>query len=274
MARLRHGGCDPVVDTALDAMDAAQLRALIHWLIPWLDDATQARLMGEAVDRAARASGGWTGATPNRRRVEEIEAFAAAARRVHGADPSDVDEYLRDGTLAFLARDHAAACRIFRALLIPLGEGDIDLGERELVEEVLGVDVDACATQYVVARYMTASPKDRARAAMSAMEDVRGIRTFFTPIGDIEGVAVDPLPDFDDFLVQWRSLVEKRVADAGKSVRDGREDRWLREVVARTQGAAGLAEIARRSRRADDLRAWCSALANAREWSAARAAYE
>jgi len=85
-------------------MDAEQLRALIRALIPWLDDATQARLMNEVVNRAARASSGWSLSTPSERRVEEIEAFVAAARRVHQADPNDVDDYLREGTHAFLAR--------------------------------------------------------------------------------------------------------------------------------------------------------------------------
>ena len=56
MDHLRHDKHDSVVDAAFDAMDAEQLRALIRALIPWLDDATQARLMNEVVDRAARAS--------------------------------------------------------------------------------------------------------------------------------------------------------------------------------------------------------------------------
>ena len=274
MAHLRHGERNSVVDAALDAMDAEQLRGLIRALIPWLDDATQARLMNEVVDRAARASSGWAPTTPTERRVDEIEAFVAAARRVHYADPSDVDDYLREGTHAFLARDYPAAFRIFRALLIPIGDGDIDLGQHEWVDEVLGVDVDACAKQYVVAMYMTSSPKNRARAVYSAIEDVQGVGYFFEPLRELERVAVDPLPEFDDFLAQWRTLVEERVAGAEKSDWDRREDRWLREVVARTQGAEGLSEIARRSRRADDLRAWCGALAKVGDWSAARSANE
>ncbi|PIE63863.1 MAG: hypothetical protein CSA24_03435, partial [Deltaproteobacteria bacterium] len=92
MAHLRHGERDSVVDTALDAMDAEQLRGLIRALVPWLDDASHARLMNEVVNRAARASSGWTPTTPTEQRVDEIEAFVAAARRVHQADPRDVDD--------------------------------------------------------------------------------------------------------------------------------------------------------------------------------------
>ena len=274
MAPLRPGERDAVVDAALDAMDAAHLRELIAALIPWLDDATQARLMNEVVGRAARASSGWAPTTPTEGRVGEIEAFAAAALRIHQVDPSDVDACLREGTHAFLARDYTAAFRIFRALLIPIGGGDIDLGQDELVDEVLGVDVDACAKQYVVAMYMTSSTKHRAGAVCSAIEDVEGVGYFFEPLRELERAAVEPLPDFDDFLVQWRALVEERVAGAKPCDWDRREDRWLREVVARTQGPEGLAEVARRSRRADDLRAWCGALAEAGDWTAARAAYE
>ncbi|MEO0325395.1 MAG: hypothetical protein AAF447_20735 [Myxococcota bacterium] len=274
MAHLRHGERDSVVDAALDAMDAEQLRGLIRALIPWLNDATQARLTNEVVDRAARASSGWVPATPSERRIEEIEAFVAAAKRVHQADPSDVDDYLREGTHAFLARDYASAFRIFRALLTPIGDGDIDLGQHELVDEVLGVDIDACAKQYAVAMYMTSSPKNRARAVCSAIEDVQGVGYFFEPLRELERVAVEPLPNFDDFLAQWQTLVEEQVVGAQKTDWDRPEDGWLREVVARTQGAAGLAELARRSRQADDLRAWCSALVKAGDWPLARAAYE
>ena len=54
-------------------------------------------------------------------------------------------------------------------------------------------------------------------------------------------MAVESLPDFDGFLAQWRTLVEERVAGAKQSDWERREDRWLREVVARTQGPNRLA---------------------------------
>jgi hypothetical protein len=55
---------------------------------------------------------------------------------------------------------------------------------------------------------------------------------------------------------------------------DTDEDRWLREVIERTEGADGLAELARVSKRANDLRAWCHALTAANDWEAAFAAYK
>jgi ornithine carbamoyltransferase len=40
---------------------------------------------------------------------------------------------------------------------------EIDLGQDEVVEEVLGVDVATCARQFVVAVYMTTEAQERAR---------------------------------------------------------------------------------------------------------------
>lgn len=261
-------------DSALDALDAGQLRALVRELLLSLDEVDGARLMSEVVDCAARASNGWSPRAPSEHRVEEIESFVDAARRVHMADPSEVDDYLLEGTRAFLARNYPAAVRIFGALLRPIGDGDIHLGQDELVDEVLGVDVHACAMQYLVAVYMTTSPPDRSHAVHAAIEDIYGVSSYFQPLRELEEVAVEPLPDFEDFLVLWRALVEERFAAAPARHRGYREDRWLREVVSRTEGADGLAEIARQSRRPDDLQAWCRELVKARDWTAARAACE
>ena len=43
----------------------------------------------------------------------------------------------------------------------------------------------------------------------------------------------------------------------------------MREVVQRLDGSDGLAQLARRTRRADDLRAWCQALVVAGDWKGA-----
>jgi len=248
-----------VTDAALDALDAGELRTLIRDMIPWLDDATHARLVNVLVDRAARNSG-WVPEGPGDAAVREIEAFAAAAKRVGCADPSEVDAYLREGSNAFLGMNYRGAFEIFRALLIPVGYGDIDLGQREMLDEVLGVDTAACAAQYVVSMYMIAMPRNRGKAVLSAIDDVRSIGHFWAPLRELERVAVEPLPELDGFLAQWRSLVEERAAKEREHDWDNDEDRWLREVVQRTEGPEGLAKVARSSKRADDLRAWCAAL--------------
>jgi hypothetical protein len=261
-------------EAALQAMDADGLRALIREIIPWLDKSTHARLVNALVDRAARSTSGWVPEGPTDDAVDEIVSFAEAAKRVRYADPSDVDDYLRQGSNAFLARDYRAALQIFHALLPPLGCGDIDLGQHEMVDEVLGVDLAACAAQYVVSIYMTATPMNRAQAALAAIADVRGIGHFWVPLRELERVAVEPLPDFEAFLSDWRSLVEERTKKDRRSEWDSDEDRWLREVVQRTEGPEGLAKVARKTKRSDDLRAWCRALIEAKDWKRALEAYE
>ncbi len=262
------------IETALDAMDADGLRALVRETLPWFDEALLARFSSALVDRAARNGSGWVPQGPTDAVLEEIDAFAAAAKRVGYAEPSDVDGYLRQGTNAFLARDYAAACQIFRALLIPAGHGEFHLGQDEMIDEVLGIDPATCAAQYVASMYITATPKDRGKAVLSAIDEMHGIGHFWEPLRELQRVAIEPLPDLDDFLVQWKVLVEERVKSDRKNDWDSDEDHWLREVVQRTQGPEGLAEVARASKRAADLCAWCRALVEAGDWRGALAAYD
>lgn len=252
-------------EAALDAMDADELRSLIRGMLPWFDEALQARFANALVDRAARNGSGWVPQGPTDAVVREVEAFAEAAKRVGQAEPSEVDAYLRQGANAFLGKNYGAAFRIFRALLVPVGNVDIDLGQHEMLDEVLGVDPAVCAAQYVASMYMTSTPKNRGKAVLSAIDEMHGIGHFWEPLRELERVAIEPLPDLDEFLTQWKALVEARVQKDRNSDWDSDEDRWLREVVQRTQGPEGLAEVARASKRADDLRAWCRALVEAGE---------
>ena len=262
-----------VTEAALGAMSADELRSLIRDMLPWFDEALQARLANELVDRAARNGSGWVPEGPTNATVREVEAFAEAAKRIGYADPSEVDSYLREGSHAFLGRNYVAAHQIFRALLIPIGDVDIDVGQHEMLDEVLRVDLAACAAQYVVSMYMTSRPRNRGKAVLSAIDEMRDIGRFWGPLRELERVATEPLPDFDDFLSQWKSLVEERVPEDRNDDWDSDEDRWLREVVLRTQGPEGLAEVARASKRAGDLRAWCRALVEAGDWKGALTAY-
>jgi hypothetical protein len=258
-------------------MDAQALRALLQDMLPQLDESTHAWLVNALVDRAARKQAEWPGCVPARPTsdsIDDIVSFAEAAIRVGYADPSDVDDSLQKGSNAFLARDYHAACQIFRALLIPIGNGDIDLGQDEMVDEVLGVDLAACAAQYVVSMYMIATPPNRGEAVLTAIDDMQCVGHFWEPLREIERVATRPLPGFEEFLLQWRALIEQRAGKERNSDWDMDEGSWLREVIGRMEGADGLAKVARSTRRADDLCAWCGALVEARTWKAALEAYE
>jgi len=262
------------IDELLAAMDAAELREAVRDVLLELDDRAHMRVVTSLIERAARGNSGWAPAAPGRGEVAEVVAFVQAAQRVGYADPRDVDERLRRGSVAFFRKDYSAARRIFGVLLRPLAEGEIDLGQHEMVEEVLGVEPSACAAHYVVSIYMTSKPEQRAEAVRAAIAEVRGVGYFFEPIREFERVAVEPLPGLDDFLPRWRAVVAKEASAERRSDWDTEAQRWLREVVLRTDGAGGLEKVARSTRRADDLRAWCESLVEIGEWRAALAAHE
>ncbi len=277
--RRRHAGAasspdTPDIDAALAAMETDELRAMVQEMLLEIDERTYRRFVSRLIERAARNASGWRPASPSDAAVAEILSFVEAAKRLGYADPSDIDERLRQGSNAFIGKDYAAAARIFGALVPPISECEIDLGQREMVDDVLGADVRDCAAQYVVSIYMTAAPAERARAVRTAIDEMREVGLFWDPLREMERVAVEPLSDFDTFLPQWRTLMEEDASADRTSDWDTEQDQRLREVVQRMQGADGLAEIARSSKRANDLRAWCRMLVESRDWKRALPAYE
>lgn len=123
------------LDAALATMSADGLRGLVHELLRELDERAYARFMGSLIASAARGGSGWAPAAVSEEQVAEVLAFVRAAKRAGQADPSEVDEYFRRGSAAFLRKDYSAAHRILGAILPPIGDGEIDLGQRELVDE-------------------------------------------------------------------------------------------------------------------------------------------
>jgi len=275
----RNKGTEPKADSsniaaALAAMDANELRDIIRDVLLELDDRAHGRVVGSIIERATRNASGWTPASPCDDAVAEVISFAEAAKRVGYADPSDVDDYLQQGANAFLGKDYTAAHQIFRALLLPISEVEIDLGQHEMVDEVLGSDVDKCAAQYVVSMYMVAEPDQRAQAVRAAIAEMSGVGHFWEPLREMENVAVEPLPELDNFLPRWRVLIENNAKTERQIDWDTDQDRWLREVVQRMEGADGLARVARSTKRSDDLRAWCRMLVESRDWKAALTAFD
>ncbi len=275
----RHKGTEPKSDSsdiaaALAAMDTNELREIIRDVLLELDDRAHGRVVSGIIERATRNASGWTPPGPSDDAVAKVVSFAEAAKRVGYADPSDVDDYLQQGANAFLGKDYTAAQQIFRALLLPISEVEIDLGQHEMVDEVLGTDVDKCAAQYVVSIYMISEPDQRVQAVRAAIAEMSGVGHFWEPLHEMERVAVEPLPDLDEFLPRWRALIEDTAKTARRNNWDTDQDRWLREVVQRMEGADGLAKVARSTKRPDDLHAWCQMLVKSRDWQAALAAYD
>ena len=258
---------DPEIDRALDAMSAPELRAAVRAVLEEFDGDVRASVVDALIARATKATSGWRPTRPSQRIVEEAKSFAEAARHVGHADPDEVTEHLRRATKAFLAGDHASARAVFEAILPPIASVDIDLGQHELAEEVLGVDARECVAQYVASVYTTTPLRNRADAMVRALEQVEGVGTLLSPIKDMEDVSAGVLPDLTAFLPLWVKRLER--FRPSKDEWETEHERWLREAVFRADGVGGLERIARKTKRPQACLAWCEALADQGDWTAA-----
>jgi hypothetical protein len=263
---------DADTDGALEAMTAEELRSFLRAILQELDDDQGAALRDGLLSRAAKGSAGWKPRGPSARVAAEARRFADAARRAGSADPARVDELLRAGTTAFLSGDHDTARAVFEALLPSIADGDIYLGQHEMVEEVLTADVHECAARYVVSVYTITPLQDRAKALCAAMDAVQGASSLLAPLEEMERAATGPLPELDAFLPTWVRYLEHRPRATAEW--EGDRDRWLREAVLRLEGVAGLERIARKSKKPEALWAWCETLLVGREWAEALRACE
>jgi len=259
-------------DEALAALDADALRALLRDALGELTGRAEARILDRVFERAAGGAG-WRPAPPTPAAVRETEAFARDAVRAGVADPAAVEDHLRRASRAFLGGDVASARTMLGALLPPLATGEVDLGQREGPEDALSLDLGACVAQYLVATYGTTAPAERAEAVQAALDAVAGLGYLHAPLDALERAAREPLPDLDRFLADWRALLVARNSEGAASARLRDQDRWLRQIVERLDGPAGLGELARASGRPDDLEEWCDRLAEAGDWPAALRAY-
>jgi hypothetical protein len=253
-------------------MTAPELRSFVRGVLDGLDAAARREMVDALMARAAKGHSGWKPTRPSPRIVDDARSFADAARRLGYADPDDVSEHLRRGTKAFLAGDHANACAIFEALLPPISAVDIDLGQHELVEEVLGVDAHACVAQYVTSVYTTTPLGERANAVDDAIKRVEGVSTLWNPIKDMEDVSGGTLVDLNAFLPGWVKRLGRHRPSKDEWETDN--ERWLREAVLRLEGVVGLERLSRTTKRPQACLAWCTALVDRRDWAQALRAYD
>lgn len=248
-------------------MSVPELRAALRAVLDQLDGGIKDSVIDTLMTRGAKATSGWKPTRPSPRIVDEARSFAEAARHIGRADPYDVTEHLRRATKAFLAGDHASARAVFEAILLPIAGVDIDLGQHELVEEVLGVDARACVAQYATSVYTTTPLRDRADAILRALEQVEGVGTLANPIKDMEDVSAGALPDLTAFLPLWVKRLQR--FRPSQDEWETEHERWLREAVFRADGIDGLERLARKTKRPRACLAWCEALADQGDWTAA-----
>jgi hypothetical protein len=238
---------DPDLDRALEAMTAPELRSFVRGVLDGIEDHQRATFVDSLVARAARGDAGWKPSSPSRRIVDEATQFAQAARRIGSADPDDVSAHLRQGSKAFLAGDHATARAVFEALVLPIASVDIDLGQHEMVDEVLNVDARIVVAQYVTSVYTTTPLDMRAKAVDDAIQRVAGFASIRNPIADMEGASAGALPELGLFLPRWVKRLER--LRPSKEDWENEHERWLREAVFRSEGVDGLGRVARKTKR-------------------------
>jgi hypothetical protein len=174
-----------------------------------LDDGPRGELEDLLVQHAVRGTPGWRPTSPSPQLVEDARSFIMAARRVGRADPSDVDDYVRRALTASLAGDRASAYTAFETIFPPICQADIDLGQSELVEDVVSVDLHECVRHFIACAYVTTPLDARADAIIRAIEAASGLPYLLDPIADIERVLGGNPPDLDVFIPLWVARLER-----------------------------------------------------------------
>ena len=269
----RRQAADPDLDRALEAMSAPELRSFFRTVFDGLNDDQRSAITESLVARATQGRAGWQPSHPPARVVDEARVFADAARRIAYADPDEVSDYLRRGTRAFLAGNDASARVVFEALLLLVPAATYSLGQHEMVEEVLNVDLHVTVAQYVASVYTTTPLGGRARAVLSAITDVEGVVSLANPLGEMEGVSAGALSDLGLFLPLWVKRLEQ------VQVVKGRLGDGARAMASRGGLSAWMAlgvSSALRERRSGLWRVWpgSEALAEQDEWPAALQAHK
>jgi hypothetical protein len=161
---------------------------------------------------------------------------------------------------------------VFEALPPPIANVAIDLGQHELVDDVLKVDPRIVVAQYVTSMYTTTPLDERAKAVDDAIQRVAGFALLGNPIADMEGASAGALPELGLFLPRWVKRLER--LRPSKEDWENDHERWLREAVFRLDGVKGLERIARKTKRAQACLAWCEALSERGDWAGALRAFD
>ncbi|WP_140878017.1 hypothetical protein [Myxococcus xanthus] len=257
---------------ALAALSMEELRAFVSDALDRLDEGPRADLEDLLLQRAARSASGWKPAAPPSTFVEEATAFVAAARRAGQAEPSAADHHLRQALTASLAGDYHAARTVFAALLEPIGNGDIYLGQDEMADEVLSVNLHECIRQFVTTVYVTTPLAERADAVLQALDAAQGLSFVDDPLDEVAASLGGNPPELAGFLTLWIARLERDARPGGEW--ESPRERWLRAAVVRREGPSGLARLARATRQPSTAHDWCDALVAAGDWEQALRAFE
>ncbi len=265
----RHDG-KRGLEEALEVMGAEDLRKVIREILVWAEAPFRGQVIEEVLNQAAAGEAGWIPEGPSGEEVEEALAWAEEALGEGSAEPEEANRRLRLGSAAFRARDYENAREIFGALLVPLGEGEIDVGADDMPGEALGPGVYDYARHYLISVYMTTPPGERVRALDRALKEIKPFWLFSSPLKRMEEAALEPLPDFENFLGEWKEFL---VGEREKGTLRYFQKSWLEEALLREGGPEALARLARGTKASKDYLSWCLSLFKAEDWAGALEAF-
>ena len=259
----------------LDLLDAPALRALLLEVTSELDPVANARLLDAAARRVVGEKGrGALRTAKDASLLADVEALVRALKRVAHGDPHQIDDLLARLNKAWTQGEHETYCAGVRAIADAL-DGGVDLGHDELYSEVLRTDLDEVSRRFLVSVYVTTEPSGRPAAILSACDALEVFEaTQHQPIAAMETTAMEPLPGLDAFVGAWATCLRAAIAEPRRR-ETWTMERQLREATVRSAGDAGLAELARASKKREDYEAWARAvLASGDAKGAAAAARE
>lgn len=258
----RRPDADPVFELRqhVELLEAPALRELLFEVTSELEPVAYARLVDAAARKVVGEKGrGALRGAGDASLLTDIEALCRTLkRRAHG-DPHQIDDLLSRLNTAWIRGEHETYCAGVTAIAEAL-DGGVDLGHDELYSEVLQTDLYEVGRRFLVSVYLTTEPSGRPAAILSASGTLDVFEaTEDQPISAMEEAALEPLPELDAFASAWAELLR------GALTKPRLRGSWalarqLREATLRSAGNAGLAELARASRKREDYEAWVRAL--------------
>lgn len=222
------------LDRHLAPLSREELRDVIRGVWADLEPSDRDRLE-RTLARAAAARGELQLEDPDLAR--DVAAFAGR----HGyADPRAVDALFARILRASIAGHHAVVRSSVEALLPPLASLEIDLGQDEMIDDVLTTSIHAVGASYLRSVYCTTELGARPDALADAIEFFEPLAAVGRPIAAMQEVSPAPLPDLDAFLPRWLERVQTDQKSPSR-----RDEGILREALLRTGGPDALAAYAR-----------------------------
>jgi hypothetical protein len=233
-------------ESALSSLSLDALRRFTRDHLRGLDLEAR-RAFAETLIGFAARHGGWRPArAADALLLEDIRSFVRLAARGIEVSPDAIDVLFDRANKVFFAGEMELARDAYEALLRPLADAEIYLGQHEMYSEVLRNDLGDVVARYRVAVWTSAPPEQRAEALWNAVFWTHDLESWGTPLEQLERAAIGPLSGWEEFLPTWDAWVEAHWNTTPAHHRVNL-DALRKEAALRARGADGLQQIAERS---------------------------